>query len=78
MTGHDIEASRQAIYDALGFARYASSRADQLSGNGTGTRPRPGSPTVRSPRKATGIARILLTERGSTSARDARSKLGQQ
>jgi len=27
-----IVASRRGIYDALGFARYAGSRADQLSG----------------------------------------------
>jgi ABC-type multidrug transport system ATPase subunit len=32
MTGAAIEASRAAIYDALGFARYAKVRADQLSG----------------------------------------------
>lgn len=32
MTAPDAEASRQAIYEALGFARYARTRADQLSG----------------------------------------------
>jgi ABC-type multidrug transport system ATPase subunit len=32
MTPAATEASRTAIYDALGFARYAGTRADQLSG----------------------------------------------
>jgi ABC-2 type transport system ATP-binding protein len=32
MTAQAGQASRQAIYDALGFARYARTRADQLSG----------------------------------------------
>jgi len=32
MPAEAIVASRQAIYDALGFARYAGARADQLSG----------------------------------------------
>jgi ABC-type multidrug transport system ATPase subunit len=32
MTPHAAQASRQAIYEALGFARYARTRADQLSG----------------------------------------------
>jgi len=32
MTRQAAEASRQAIYETLGFVRYATSRADQLSG----------------------------------------------
>lgn len=32
MTSPVAQASRQAIYEALGFARYAGTRADQLSG----------------------------------------------
>jgi ABC-2 type transport system ATP-binding protein len=32
MTPHAAQASRQAIYEALGFSRYARTRADQLSG----------------------------------------------
>ena len=32
MTSKEAEESRQGLYDALGFARYARTRADQLSG----------------------------------------------
>jgi len=32
MTDEEARASRQGIYDSLGFARYAHTRADQLSG----------------------------------------------
>lgn len=32
MTNADAEAARHGVYDALGFARYAITRADQLSG----------------------------------------------
>lgn len=32
MTAGDAEASKQAVYEALGFSRYANTRADQLSG----------------------------------------------
>ena len=32
MSEQDTTASRRALYDTLGFARYASTRADQLSG----------------------------------------------
>jgi len=32
MSVQDMEASRGSLYDTLGFARYAGSRADQLSG----------------------------------------------
>ena len=32
MPTHDAEASRKAIYDSLGFGKYAATRADQLSG----------------------------------------------
>jgi ABC-type multidrug transport system ATPase subunit len=32
MTGHAMAASRESIYDELGFKRYARIRADQLSG----------------------------------------------